>query len=447
MYRLGLSDNVVYRYGHINLSNRRYLILGLGLYIFFLYIWHFHGPDSPHLSLVIDDDPSPTQDAAGLANSTALELEELLHVPVEISDFASMADRMVKFAVLAETTVAEKTVDEDVILSLFEKHFPWWLPEPSTYMPWHHRPKSDPHDTGIVICAGSRNKVYAIHLIRILRDVLHSQLPIEIAYGGDGDLSFADRHSFVALGPNIRLVNLVDHFDESVVSLQTGGYAMKPFSMLASRFRRVIMADADTIFLRAPDQVFKTEPGLVETGTFFWHDRALRPGTVERHRWIENMLGDQKPSPSLSQTAFWTDKLAEQQDSAVVCMDKGRPRVFTSLLFSVWMNLKNVRDEVTYRNTYGNVPSCSPTLALRFRLCRGISTNFNLQATKKHSGSRPNSPKHHTTSILGMPAVSAPSRPTTPFAAPKQANATIMETFSGIMVQFGTTNGKTAVNS
>lgn len=168
------------------------------------------------------------------------------------------------------------------------------------------------------------------------------------------------------------------------------------------------MADADTIFLRAPDQVFKTEPGLVETGTFFWHDRAIRPGTVERHRWIETMLGDQKPSPSLSQTAFWTDHLAEQQDSAVVCMDKGRPRVFTSLLFSVWMNLKNVRDEVTYRNTYGKISSCSLTSALGFLLCRRFRTDFNLQATRKLSGSRPNSLKHHTTSILGMPAVSAP---------------------------------------
>lgn len=330
----------------------RYLILGLCLYIFFLYIWHFHGHISHHL-YVIHNDPPPNQNAALLAKTTALELEELLQEPVKNSDFATMANRIMKFAVLAEATITEESVDEGVILSLLGKYFPWWLPGLSTYLPWDRRLKSDPEDTGIVICAGSRNKIYAIHLIRILRDVLQSKLPIEIAYGGDGDLSFTDRHDFIALGHNIHLVNLADHFNEGVVSLQDGGYAMKPFSMLASRFRRVILADADTIFLRAPDQVFVTEPGLAETGTFFWHDRALHPGTVNRHQWISKFIGEREPSPSLSQTAFWTDNLAEQQDSAVVCMDKGRPRVFTSLLFSVWMNLKSVRDEVTYKHTYG----------------------------------------------------------------------------------------------
>lgn len=334
----------------------RYLVFGLCLCLYILSIskFYIHGRESPSLSLIIDNDPSLTQSATGLARATALELEELLQESVNISDFVSMAGRIVKFAVLAEATVSEETVDESIIFSSLEKHFPWWLPDPSTYLPWHRRRKTERDETGIVVCVGSRNKVYAIHLIRILRDVLDSKLPIEIAYGGDVDLSFADRHDFMTLGHNIRLVNLEDHFDESVVSLQDGGFAMKPFSMLASRFREIIMVDADTIFLQAPDQVFVTEPGLVETGTLFWHDRALGEGTVDRHRWIEGFLKDKDPSPSLSQTMFWTDNLAEQQDSAVVCMDKGKPRVFTSLLFSVWMNLKNVRDEVTYRNTFGD---------------------------------------------------------------------------------------------
>lgn len=204
-----------------------------------------------------------------MARATALELEELLQKPINISDFVNIAHRIVKFGLLAETTVTDDTVDKGVILSLLEKHFPWWLPDTSTYMPWHRRPKSDLHDTGIVICAGSGDKIFTIHLIRILRDVLHSKLPIEIAYGGDEDLSFVDRHDLMAVNHDIRLVNLVDHFDERVGSFRDGGYALKSFSILASRFRRVIMADADTIFLRAPDRIFMTEPGLVETGTFF----------------------------------------------------------------------------------------------------------------------------------------------------------------------------------
>ncbi|MCJ1469107.1 hypothetical protein MMC07_007740 [Pseudocyphellaria aurata] len=335
----------------------RYLIVALFLHTGFLYLWLFFGQGSLQLSRIFGDDQFNPQSPAGLATATAFELEGLLREPYGVLDFASMANRIVKFGVLADLTMTEKTVDEAIIFSLLGKHFPWWQPEQSTYIPWHRRQKSDSHDTGIVICVGSRNKLYAIHLIRILRDVLHSKLPIEIAYGGDGDLPFKDRRDFMALDDNIRLINLVDLFDESVGSLRHGGFAMKPFAMLASRFRRVIMADADAIFLRAPDQLFKSEPGLVETGTFFWHDRAFKRPTATAKPWVESLLGARGPSPSLSQTTFWTDGLSEQQDSAVVCMDKGRPKVFMSLLFSVWMNLKVVREQVTYKNTLGDKES------------------------------------------------------------------------------------------
>lgn len=184
-------------YPHVPFSMSRYLILGFLLYLSFLFRWYLHGQEPP-LSLFLDNVQSLDQTATVLARATALELEELLQKPINISDFVNMAHRIVKFRVLAETTVTDDTVDKGVIFSLLEKHFPWWLPDTSTYMPWHRRPKSDLHDTGIVICAGSGDKIFAIHLIRILRDVLHSKLPIEIAYGGDEDLSFVDRHDLMA---------------------------------------------------------------------------------------------------------------------------------------------------------------------------------------------------------------------------------------------------------
>ena len=67
---------------------------------------------------------------------------------------------------------------------LVRKEFPWW--------------ESDNRDilfqrsggqTGIVVCVGSKNALLAGHLIRTLRNVLRSTLPIQIAYAGDGDLS------------------------------------------------------------------------------------------------------------------------------------------------------------------------------------------------------------------------------------------------------------------
>lgn len=51
-----------------------------------------------------------------------------------------------------------------------------------------------------------------------------------------------------------------------------------------------------------------------------------------------------------------------------------------SSLFSVWMNLKIVRDEVTYRQTYGLAS------ALFFLLRKIVLANVDPQVTKNHSG-------------------------------------------------------------
>ena len=85
----------------------RFLIFGLCLYLYVLSVWQFHAQKPP---LIIDNDLFLAPNAAALASDsdTAVQLEVLLQEPVNISDFASMADRIVKFAVLAEATVTEE---------------------------------------------------------------------------------------------------------------------------------------------------------------------------------------------------------------------------------------------------------------------------------------------------------------------------------------------------
>ena len=50
---------------------------------------------------------------------------------------------------------------------------------------------------------------------------------------------------------------------------------MKPFALLASKYPRTILVDADAIFLRSPDDLFDQHAGLSETGALFYHDRAI----------------------------------------------------------------------------------------------------------------------------------------------------------------------------
>ena len=323
---------------------------------FFVYMFGTSLRSLPHQHatyLPIQHEPSDDIHVQ-VANATASELRVLLQDPPEIGNFGAMGDRVSRFAVLAEAVTRNPLVDQRPFMALIRDYFPWWQPLPTTYVPWEHQPIESVGETGLVICSGASNLIYTIHLIRSLRHVLNSTLPIQVAYAGDSDLSFHDRRVLTDLGPNIETLNLLDYFDNGMSGLVGGTWAMKPFAMLASRFKKVIVADADAIFLRAPDELFDEEPGLRETGTLFWHDRAfLYKEKRQRHAWVHSIMEGREPSPMLNQSLFWTHDVYHEMDSGVVCMDKGRPNVFMSLIFACWMNTDKVRKEVTYNHVHG----------------------------------------------------------------------------------------------
>lgn len=292
---------------------------------------------------------------ANIVNATTQDLQASYDDAFNISDFGTMGERVSQFSSLAHSTVADPTIDRAPLLALLRKYFPWWQPRPATYTPWQQSASDPLGTTGIVICVGSSNLIYAMHTVLSLRNVLQSKLPIQIAYGGDSDLSFSDRVAITDLGPDIETLNVRDYFDEDVAGLHDGGWAMKPFAMLASRFQKTIVLDADAIFVRSPDQLFQAEPGLVETGTLFWHDRAFDAKPEGRHAWVRDIMGHRQPSAMLNQSLFWQKGIFHEMDSAALCMDKGRPNVFMSLLFSCWMNTRRVRDEITYQHVHGEL--------------------------------------------------------------------------------------------
>jgi hypothetical protein len=68
-----------------------------------------------------------------------------------------------------------------------------------------------------------------------------------------------------------------------------GGWALRPFAVLASSFKKVILSDADTVFIQDPTLLLQ-EPGFKDTGAIFYHDRLLAPAKDEVYDWVDNIL-------------------------------------------------------------------------------------------------------------------------------------------------------------
>ncbi len=68
-------------------------------------------------------------------------------------------------------------------------------------------------------------------------------------------------------------------------------------------------------------------------------------------------MGGREPSAALLKSKVWTEGYAEEGDSGVVVIDKRRIDTIMGLLHICWQNVKAVREEWTYRMTYGDKES------------------------------------------------------------------------------------------
>lgn len=152
-------------------------------------------------------------------------------------------------------------------------------------------------DAGVVISTGKDGGFrWAVHQIVTIRAIHNSTLPIEVFYGGDDDLPgpyrmFIERieMAFPDSG-TIKCVDITKSFPDPDDELGfPGGWAMRPFSILASSFKTVILADADTVFLRDP-RILLHETGFLDFGSLFWYDRTLQADTDENYRWVDELL-------------------------------------------------------------------------------------------------------------------------------------------------------------
>src|SRR5271163_2892643 len=77
----------------------------------------------------------------------------------------------------------------------------------------------------------------------------------------------------------------------------------------------------------------------------------------ERHEWWEKELAHTELSSTIKHSKVFAEKYAEEGDSGVVVVDKGRLEVFIGLLHICWQNTYAVREAFTYRQGYGDKES------------------------------------------------------------------------------------------
>ncbi|GAB1201319.1 hypothetical protein APSETT444_010710 [Aspergillus pseudonomiae] len=245
---------------------------------------------------------------------------------------------------------------ERVAVSLYP-----FLDRPKGQNATHHHPVAnlrasfEPGSAGVVIPTSNNTLRVAAHLIGTMRSVLNSTLPIQIVYAGDADLGPDDRallSKIVESGPPLEFLDILTVFDDSTIQLQTGGWAIKAFAALGSRFERVILADADAVFFQPPEVLLDHE-AFVRSGALLFHDRLLWKNVFpERNEWYRSQI--RQPSAAMDKSLVWTQNYAEEGDSGLVVLDKGRNDILVGLFHICWQNSYEVREEVTYKITYGD---------------------------------------------------------------------------------------------
>ncbi|EPS38152.1 hypothetical protein H072_8154 [Dactylellina haptotyla CBS 200.50] len=179
---------------------------------------------------------------------------------------------------------------------------------------------------GIVLSGGNRQAPFLLTSIPSLRN-LGCNLPIEIMYLGDGDLSPENRAKLEKLdGVVTRDIKVRDE------GWKLAGWAGKPFAILLSSFREVIFIDADSLFFKNPEVLFEDQ-SYKRTGALFFKDRVLFP--ENKQKWLKQILPE-PISQSVKDSRFWAGTSGHMQESGVVVVDKWRH--FVSMLMVTRMN-------------------------------------------------------------------------------------------------------------
>jgi hypothetical protein len=213
-----------------------------------------------------------------------------------------------------------------IITQLSTLLFPWTAPYYPDHM--HLHAQFYRSGRGIVFTAGDKQAPFLLTSIPTLRE-LGCNLPIEVMYLGDRDLSQSVREELEAL-PGVTTRDLRQMVNDQGWKL--AGWAGKPFAILFASFREVIFIDADSLFFQNPEILFEDEDYL-QTGALFFKDRLIMPES--KRKFLQEVLPKPLSSKALG-SRFWTGDSGHMQESGVVVVDKWRH--FIALLLVTRMN-------------------------------------------------------------------------------------------------------------
>lgn len=235
-----------------------------------------------------------------------------------------------------------------LVTNMGQTLLPWTAPYFPDHLSLYTRTKNG--GKGIVFTVGNGQVSYILTSIITLRK-LGCNLPIEVMYQGDNDLNPTMRQKIEAYS------GVVTRNLERMIHTGNGwkfeGFDMKPFAMLVSSFREVIVVDADVGFLQNPETMF-LDDGYVETGTLFFYDR-IHSQDEKRTEWLYTAM-PQPFSERLEQKLNLSSEIGatrEDQESGVVVFDKSRN--FLALLLIAWLNGPNRHgnaDELEHKGFY-----------------------------------------------------------------------------------------------
>lgn len=224
---------------------------------------------------------NPTFDTSLIGDLVKYLEEEPLYPPYW-NDFGELA-RRTRFLgdLVASADDSQITWQKEALLDAVDSSaallYPF-LPQEPTARPSLSglRSSTQLKSPGFVIPTGNEDVRFAAHLIISLRDVLKSELPIQIAYAGDGHLSPESRQllgKVTARGTQgLDFLDLLSIFDDSALRLQESKNAVRSFAVLASKFEKVILVDPDTVFLQKPEVLFE-QPALHKSRAVLFRDQ------------------------------------------------------------------------------------------------------------------------------------------------------------------------------
>lgn len=190
-------------------------------------------------------------------------------------------------------------------------------------------PAASSDGIGIVICAGGPVMLTnAYVLVRVLRDVHKSALPIEIWHLGAQEMPGYLATVFMQLGCRIVDAHGSNRGPDSSIH---DGWQLKSYAINNSRFEHVLLLDADQVPLSDPAELFDC-PQYLETGAVFWPD--IIDLSAENPVW--SMLGLEP-----EQVRSW--------ESGQMCIN--RKKHWKAICIALAMNQ---RAEVFYRLIYGD---------------------------------------------------------------------------------------------